>query len=321
MPVALTARRRLTLEDAANGNNQPAQESLVPEAALHDCGDHTGQAVEARHSGENICRSTVNSCSFLHPNLHYNFDYKVWVKAENALGEAVSDVTTMSTLHLVKTEAPELVSVKPIPGLKQMLEVLWKRPLLAPSGFPVKCTLRYRSANSNETVASSEVNMGIDELGMFNLSGLHDYTKYAVAVRCICTEGQILWSDWSAEKIGTTEEKAPSSKVDLWRAIGYIHPNGNRSILRSVRLMWKELQLPSSGTTIGYRAQCFLESDDAQKLISNTTDKTITFNITGEAYWISVVAYNSAGDSPEATLRIPSIKEKRTFILRFLRAE
>lgn len=257
-------------------------------------------------SSESICQSTINSCSFLHPDLHFNFDYKVWVKAENALGEAISDVTTMSTLHLAKTAAPEVVSVKSIPGLKQMLEVLWKRPLLAPNDFPVKCVLRYRRANSNESVVTSEVNVSTDEFGMFNLSGLHDYTEYAVAVRCICTEGQILWSDWSAEKTGRTEERVPSSKVDLWRAIDSVHPNGNRS----VRLMWKELQLPSSGTTRGYRTQCFLESDAAQKVMNNTTEKTMTFNITGEAYWVSVVAYNSAGDSPEATLRIPSIEEK-----------
>ncbi|XP_078531230.1 interleukin-31 receptor subunit alpha isoform X2 [Lissotriton helveticus] len=242
-------------------------------------------------SSESICRSTINSCSFLYPDLHFNFDYKVWVKAENALA---------------KTAAPEIVSVKPMPGLKQMLEVLWKRPLLAPNGLPVKCVLRYRSANSNESLASSEVNMSTVELGMFNLRGLHDYTEYAVAVRCICTEGQILWSDWSAEKTGRTEERAPSSKVDLWRAIDSGHPYGNRS----VRLMWKELPLSSSGTTLGYRTQCFLESYAAQKLMGNTTENTITFNITGEAYWISVVAYNSAGDSPEASLRIPSIGEK-----------
>lgn len=42
-----------------------------------------------------------------------------------------------------------------------------------------------------------------------------------------------------------------------------------------------------------------------------TSSERITCNLTGEAYQISLVARNTAGKSPEAVLRIPSIGEEK----------
>ncbi|NWV66891.1 IL31R protein, partial [Malurus elegans] len=149
-----------------------------------------------------------------------------------------------------------------------------------------------------------------------NLTGLWDSTNYSVAVRCINIES-IFWSAWSGEKKGSTEEKAPSGKVDLWRVIEPSHSSRNRS----VHLMWKPLRsFPPPGGVLGYRIQYFPENNATLKMTSNSTEKKITLLLNEEAHIISVTAYNSAGESPEAILRIPSTDEKTSQIVARLMA-
>lgn len=48
-------------------------------------------------------------------------------------------------------------------------------------------------------------------------------------------------------------------------------------------------------------------------MTNSTTDETFNLHLNEEAYNVSITAYNSAGNSPEAILRIPSTGEKSTF--------
>ncbi|NWW80803.1 IL31R protein, partial [Climacteris rufus] len=148
-----------------------------------------------------------------------------------------------------------------------------------------------------------------------NLTGLWDSTDYSVAVQCISNKS-VFWSDWSGEKIGSTEEKAPSRKVDLWRVI----ESSQSSRSRPVHLMWKPSNsFPPSGRILGYKIQYFPENKTALKITNSSTDKKITLLLNEEAHIISVTAYNSAGESPEAILRIPSTDEKTAQIIETVR--
>ncbi|NXH94199.1 IL31R protein, partial [Pachycephala philippinensis] len=139
-----------------------------------------------------------------------------------------------------------------------------------------------------------------------NLTGLWDSTDYSVAIQCIKNQSTI-WSGWSGEKNGSTKEKGPPGKVDLWRVIEPSHSSGNRS----VHLMWKPLKsfLPS-GSILGYKIQYFPENKTSRQRTNNSTEEKITLVLNEEAHIISVTAHNSAGESPEAILRIPSTDEK-----------
>ncbi|NWZ79753.1 IL31R protein, partial [Poecile atricapillus] len=149
-----------------------------------------------------------------------------------------------------------------------------------------------------------------------NLTGLWDSTDYSVAIRCINNESAF-WSGWSGEKNGSTEEKAPSRKMDLWRVIESSHSSRNRS----VHLMWKPLKsfLPS-GRILGYKIQYFPENKTACKRTNNSTDEKITLFLNEDAHIISVTAYNSAGKSAEAILRIPSADEKSSQMIEIVMA-
>ncbi|NWQ77494.1 IL31R protein, partial [Columbina picui] len=148
-----------------------------------------------------------------------------------------------------------------------------------------------------------------------NLTGLWDSTEYSVAIRCI-SDVSIFWSEWSTVKTASTEEKAPVEKVDLWRVIESSHSNGSRP----VHLMWKPLNtFPPPGRILGYKIQYFPENNVAHKIANNSTDKKISLLLNEEAYIISITAYNSAGNSPEAILRIPSTHEKTSQIIEAVR--
>ncbi|KFW10272.1 Interleukin-31 receptor subunit alpha, partial [Eurypyga helias] len=149
----------------------------------------------------------------------------------------------------------------------------------------------------------------------YNLTGLWDSTEYSVAIRCISVMS-VFWSEWSRGKTASTEEKAPSEKVDLWRVIESSHSAGSRS----VHLMWKPVNsFPPPGRILGYKIQYFPENNSADNMTKNSTDKKITLLLNEEAYIISITAHNSAGNSPEAILRIPSTDEKTSQIIETVR--
>ncbi|NWH74658.1 IL31R protein, partial [Piaya cayana] len=149
----------------------------------------------------------------------------------------------------------------------------------------------------------------------YNLTGLWDSTEYSVAIRCINNNSKF-WSEWSTEKTASTEEKAPSEKMDLWRVIEPSHSPGHRS----VHLMWKPVKkFPPSGRILGYKIRYFPEKNAALQMMKNSTDKKIILLLNEDAYIISVVACTSAGNSPEAILRIPSTDEKTPQIIEMVR--
>ncbi|XP_015470641.1 interleukin-31 receptor subunit alpha isoform X2 [Parus major] len=253
------------------------------------------------------CQNTTESCSFFYPNNDYSNDFCFQVEAKNVLGESLTECVSIPLQKIEKFASPEILSVKKIPGIKQLLMVTWKMPEKI---IPLKhriCQVQYRNLYSNFTeFVNVSLNSKKDEIVSCNLTGLWDSTDYSVAIRCINNESAF-WSGWSGEKNGSTEEKAPSQKVDLWRVIESSPSSRNRS----VHLMWKPLKsFPPSGRILGYKIQYFPENKTACKRTKNSTDEKITLFLNEEAHIISVTAYNSAGKSPEAILRIPSTDEK-----------
>ncbi|XP_027755974.1 probable ATP-dependent RNA helicase DDX4 isoform X4 [Empidonax traillii] len=260
---------------------------------------------------QSTCESKRESCSFRPEDSPYGSSFCFQVKAENVLGEALSKCVPIAMKKIEKFDPPEILLVKTVAGIKQLLTVTWKMPEKIVASQGLTCQVQYRNLYSNSTKCVTVSMNSAEKIGSCNLTGLWDSTEYSVAIRCISNES-IFWSEWSEEKNGSTEEKAPSEKVDLWRVIESSHSPGSRS----VHLMWKPLNsFPPPGRILGYKIQYFPENKTALKMIKNSTDKKITLLLNEEAYLVSVTAYNSAGNSPEAILRIPSTEEKTAQII------
>ncbi|KAM8793352.1 LOW QUALITY PROTEIN: interleukin-31 receptor subunit alpha-like [Eudromia elegans] len=264
------------------------------------------------NTGGFSCQRKTESCSFFYLDIPFSSSFCFQVKAGNALGETVSKCVPIPMEKIEKFDPLEILSVQKIAGVKQLLAVSWKKTEIIPFQ-DLNCWVQYRNLylNSSETVT---VRLTSGEKISLNLTDLWDSTEYAVAVQCVSVESQ--FSEWSREKTASTEEKAPVEKLDLWRVIESSHSSRNRTM----HLMWKPLNhfLPS-GKILGYAVQYFLENSAALKMMKITTDKKIILFLNEEAYIVSVTAYNSAGDSPAATLRIPSTDEKTSQVIESVR--
>ncbi|XP_059689631.1 interleukin-31 receptor subunit alpha [Gavia stellata] len=261
------------------------------------------------------CQSKMESCSFYHPDTPYSSSFCFQVKAENVLGEASSVCVPIPMEKIEKFAPPEILSVKKITGIKQLLTVTWKMPEEINASQDLTCEVQCRNLYSNSSKLVTVQLNSADKTGSCNLTGLWDSTEYSVAIRCKSVFSEF-WSEWSREKTASTEEEAPSEKVDLWRVIESSHSAGSRS----VHLMWKPLNnFPPSGRILGYKIQYFPEKNASLKMTNISTDKKIILLLNEDAYIISITAYNSAGNSPEAILRIPSTHEKTSQIIETMR--
>ncbi|XP_020852952.1 interleukin-31 receptor subunit alpha isoform X2 [Phascolarctos cinereus] len=247
------------------------------------------------------------SCSFFFPNLPYPHNYSIEVEAKNVFGEHKSNVTYWYLENIVKIEPPTILTVEPIPGVKHMLQVAWRKPEGVPTSDSYICHLRYRRVNSTNW---KPVIQRMENERPYNLTGLQVLRQYAVSMQCRVKTSEF-WSSWSEETIGTTGGLAPNSILDLWRVLGPAQPDGGRT----VQLLWKEARVdPSVRKTLGYNIWYFPENETAAKETSTTANQEFKLHLGSGAYLVSVVYYTCDGVSPEATLRIPAVHEKHNFV-------
>ncbi|XP_008568262.1 PREDICTED: interleukin-31 receptor subunit alpha, partial [Galeopterus variegatus] len=245
------------------------------------------------------------SCSFFPPRITNPDNYTIEVEAQNADGIIKSDTTRWSLDAIVKTEPPEIFSVKPVLGIKRMVQIKWIRPALAPVSSNLKYMLRFKTVSSTCWMEVNFTQGYMNTNQAYNLTGLQAFTEYVVALRCMAEESTF-WSDWSQEKVGTTKEEAPYG-LDLWRVLRPAEVDGRRP----VQLLWKKARgAPVLEKTLGYNVWYFPENNTNLTETMNTTNQQLELHLGGETYWVSVISYNSLGESPVASLRIPAIYEK-----------
>lgn len=80
---------------------------------------------------------------FLSSFLFFSFRW-LWL----APSDLFANVRNLWFLFSVKIEPPEIFSAKSVLGIKRMLQIKWKRPVLAPLSSSLKYTLRFRTINS-----------------------------------------------------------------------------------------------------------------------------------------------------------------------------
>ncbi|XP_059551025.1 interleukin-31 receptor subunit alpha [Myotis daubentonii] len=272
---------------------------------------HTWYRVRRTHSygrKSDTCDSTSEtpaSCSFL-TSITIPDNYTIQVEARTADGAVESDVTHWRLDTIVKMDPPVISSVKPVLGFKRMLQIQWAKPELAPASSALQCRLRFRTANSTRWMeVSFWVEEGIERKQNYSLTGLRAFTEYEVALRCVAQESAF-WSGWSPVRSGTTAEEAPLG-LDLWRVLGPTREDGSRP----VRLLWKKARgAPALERVLGYHVWYFPENTTDLTETVNTTRQPLELTLGAEAYRVSVAAYNSLGQGPAATLRIPAAAEE-----------
>ncbi|XP_026526235.1 interleukin-31 receptor subunit alpha [Notechis scutatus] len=211
------------------------------------------------------------------------------------------NLTSQHMKDILKPGPPEILKVE---GMKEMLRVDLRRNPKEPSYDPFLCQICYQ-ATTKDISKCINIHIKILERNQsLNLTGLWNFTNYTVAVRCK-GDGFGKWSEWSNRVTNRTEEQAPL-KIDLWRVIE-TYPNGNRS----VHLLWKEYkEFPSSGIITGCKVKYSAEHVNTTFEKKYNHNEPVILSLTKDAYNIRFTARNSAGYSPEVTIRIPSKHEE-----------
>ncbi|XP_043919716.1 interleukin-6 receptor subunit beta isoform X2 [Protopterus annectens] len=228
----------------------------------------------------------------------------MWVEATNVLGTSQSEHIIQDLTNIVKPNAPVIRAITSVLQLPNALKIEWSNPFQT-TEMSLKYNIRYRPDNTKDwiKVPPEETASHRDS---FTLQDLRSHTVYIVSIRCMKMDGKGYWSDWSEEVSGLTPETKPTKKVDIWRFIESSESHNSRL----VHLMWKKLD-PSyaNGEIVEYEVHITLKDRHPAKPF-NVSSTSLNCTLTLEAYIVTVIAYNSAGKSPPATLMIPASTQK-----------
>ncbi|XP_026572549.1 interleukin-31 receptor subunit alpha isoform X2 [Pseudonaja textilis] len=253
---------------------------------------------------ENNGKSQTNNGTMENGSCIANYILSGSVVKQVKVGELVGETFNLPSqrmIDILKPSPPEILKVE---GMKEMLRVDLRRNQHEPSYDRFLCQIRYEATTKNISKCINIQIKIIETTKSLNLTGLWNFTNYTVAVRCK-GDGFGKWSEWSNRVTNRTEEQAPL-KIDLWRVIE-TYPNGNRS----VHLLWKEYkEFPSSGIITGCKVKYNAEHINTTFEKKYNHNEPIILSLTKDAYNIRFTAYNSAGYSPEVTIRIPSKHEE-----------
>ncbi|CAL8280334.1 unnamed protein product [Gadus morhua 'NCC'] len=243
-------------------------------------------------------RGTVTLSIFPH---HMNA--KVWVVSENKLGKVKSDVLETEADRFAKTNPPFNVVAISEKQFPESLLINWSQPI---KNVYVKLIYQIRYCkHGSQTWSEIPLEDTAREIQSFRLQYLRPYTLYITQVRCkMFREGFGYWSDWSRNATKMTPEDKPKSKPDLWRTIN----NTEGSNRKTMHILCKDPEL-SNGRIRIFKVK--MQSLPWKEVVVNRTgseDLAVDLRQIQDPrgiIFVDVIACNSVGQSPKASLKIP----------------
>ncbi|XP_015230169.1 PREDICTED: interleukin-6 receptor subunit beta-like [Cyprinodon variegatus] len=221
---------------------------------------------------------------------------KIYVKAENDLGEATSAEMVFKPISVVKLDQPSIVKIGVVPKRFGCLQLTWK--LSKQQAWlhhnPFNLDIRLKTADSSQPILVSYVKSP----KKVECCSLLDGTQYLAQIRVQCEQSP--WSEWSSSKSGVTLETAPTGPLDSWMKVSKNKENKNLNI----QLFWKPSKLFSAnGRNLSYVvSQPKLRSK--RKIMCSTSEKCCAFQPSKGARKFFLSAVNSAGKSHPTEIRI-----------------
>ncbi|CAL8322255.1 unnamed protein product, partial [Lota lota] len=232
---------------------------------------------------------------------------KVWVESENKLGKVQSDVLETEADRFVKTNPPSNVKGLSEKRFPTSLLINWTQPI-AKAYVKLIYQIRYCQLGSHTWVEIPLVDTA-KEIQSFRLQYLSPDAYYVAQVRCkMYREGFGYWSDWSKNATTRTPEDKPMSKPDLWRTI-YNIEGGKKQM---VHILCKDPVL-SNGKIKSFSIK--MHGQQWEEVVVNSTESGQSSNRripielrqiehSRRIIGVDVVAHNSVGQSPKASLKI-----------------
>ncbi|XP_058871157.1 interleukin-6 receptor subunit beta-like isoform X1 [Acipenser ruthenus] len=253
------------------------------------------------------CRAAPGARSCPVPAKNLYASYNVTVRAENELGNQTSPVLCLYGMDAVKLSPPRVVSVSAVAGREDCLAVIWDLHYSEIyDASSALYELQYR-ARGEKLWKQSLIDVREASPVPVRLCDLPAFTEYTFRLRSRYKSDMSHWSEWSNKGEARTPERAPSKEPQLWRRIEPLDSEGERL----VTLLWKPLQRhEANGRILGYRVFRQHPGTPEKTELSECGGTTplaspeCSVLLSAERCVLSLSAYSSAGQSPQASIAI-----------------
>ncbi|XP_067892546.1 interleukin-12 receptor subunit beta-2-like isoform X2 [Heterodontus francisci] len=224
--------------------------------------------------------------------------YKVWVQAQNALGNATSKGLTFAIHDIVKPDSPNITKVEFISNSVAKIIIHWRNTTSAQCQFEIRYRITSDPGISWTLVAKNAFSINGNSGHFYNWE---PFKEYEFQIRCCLGKSNNYWSDWSRSFINKTPEAEPAGVLDAWSLCEPVDPNKHRRII----IYWKPLQpRETRGIILGYHI--FYQQNGIEMTIQvcNVSKTQYSWRTPWVPDTIFVTAFNSKGNSTPAMLHI-----------------
>ncbi|KAF6714996.1 Granulocyte colony-stimulating factor receptor [Oryzias melastigma] len=232
-------------------------------------------------------------------------DMKIYVKAENELGQAISAPITLEPVSAAKLDPPKIVSitVSKKPGCLRLNWMLTHQSWIHAGNLNLEVLLQ--TADSRHWTIKQIICRDRRTCKILSLCSLLHGTQYWLQIRVRYKQGP--WSEWSSSQSGVTLESAPTGRLESWAKVSWYRKPTHLNI----SLFWKpSKQFHANGQNISYSISRFQRA--GQGILCKTIWKYCTFQLSARVKKVYLTAVNRAGKSPLTGIYIYPPQDRTT---------
>ncbi|XP_035269331.1 LOW QUALITY PROTEIN: interleukin-23 receptor [Anguilla anguilla] len=206
-------------------------------------------------------QQSYNKSSVCVPRSLFDGDLEFSVRAQNDLGEAVSDVISLSVRDIIIPSTPKIIMVEF--GNNSLTATLhWN---ISESSGLWRARVRIGDTRRHTEFWGPRQ-------GPVQLEGLRPLSWYEFQIQACSIEKKPKCSQWSSPVQYTSPGTAPTKKLDVWRILRSFQENGTRS----VTVLWKPLRPEDCGDVMVGHELVYQERGRRQVITcpANVTEKT-----------------------------------------------
>ncbi|XP_036395213.1 granulocyte colony-stimulating factor receptor isoform X1 [Megalops cyprinoides] len=251
---------------------------------------------------------------------------RIWVTAQNALGSTSSEPLILDPMETAKFDPPVIVRVWAEPHRYGCLKLPWRlsrQQAWVTQALTVE--IRFRVQDSEVWASETKAIPRGDLQRELEVCGLSHGTGYQLQMRVRYGLGP--WSEWGHSQAGSTLERAPTGRLNVWLKVLDEHLPAHDS----VQLSWKPSgQFRANGKNVSYHVfmqrypgkaglenVCTTLEDHCVFLLPKNTRKVYIMakNSAGESSPIPVPVYQHRGLPPVADLRVSPVGDRSLLVL------
>ncbi|XP_069559935.1 granulocyte colony-stimulating factor receptor [Brachyistius frenatus] len=227
-------------------------------------------------------------------------EMKIYVKAENDLGEATSAPITLEPISAAKFDPPKILKIQAVPKRSGCLRLSWSlsKHQVWMHYYRLNLEVRLKTVDKSQWSERPILVSRVRQSRPVDHCRLLHGTKYFAQIRVRYQQSP--WSEWSSSQSGVTLETAPTGRLDSWMKLSRDHMLKQLNI----HLFWKpSKQFRANSQNVSYIVSVQKLPGEKGKVCS-TRGNYCTFKVPGRAKKVYLSAVNAAGKSSPTEVRI-----------------